>query len=162
MPQRRSVLRAALGVAGTGLVGLGATIDTLADDSGRSIDSSSTTARLESTGRAVEYVRNVEEVRGHFTSAMTLLEQDRREDARLHAGHGSDYFGAVPPPVRDDDPELATRLRARIKTVVERARSTSPGAFRQYVTGEVFPLLDQAVNTSSPMVFVERPASTCG
>ena len=147
MPQRRSVLRAALGVTGTALVGYGATTDTLANGSEEISRSSATPARIEATEPAVEYVRNVEEVRGHFVSAMTLLEQGRREDAVLHAGHGSDYFGAVLTPLRNDDPELATRLRARIKTVSERAQSASPSAFRQYVTGEVSPLLDQAVNT---------------
>lgn len=147
MPRRRSIIRAALGVTGTAAFGFGATTGGLADSLEKLSGSSATAARIEATEPAVEYVRNVEEVRGHFISAMTLLEQGRREDATLHAGHGSDYFGAVLTPLRDDDPELATRLRARIKTVAERVQSASPSAFRQYVTGEVFPLLEQAVNT---------------
>ena len=114
MPERRAFLGAVGGIAGVSLVGVEAARRTKtrtdADDHGSA----------ESAGMAVAYVRNVEEVRGHLVSATTLLERDRREDAALHAGHGADYFVAILPPVRDEDPTLATRLRARLDEVPER------------------------------------------
>jgi hypothetical protein len=98
----------------------------------------------------VAYVRNVEEVRGHLTSSATLLSNGRREDAALHAGHGSDYFAAVLPPVRDADPALASRLRGRLRAVRDRVETADAAAFEAFVTDEVFPLLDEAVETVVP------------
>jgi hypothetical protein len=139
MPERRAFLGAVGGIAGVSLVGFGAArrtgTSTDADDHGSA----------ESTETAVAYVRNVEEVRGHLVSATTLLERDRREDAALHAGHGADYFVAILPPVRDEDPTLATRLRARLNEVPERVESDDASAFDAFVTEEVYPLLDDAV-----------------
>ena len=139
MPERRAFLGAVGGIAGVSLVGFGAArwtgTSTDADDHGSA----------ESTGTAVAYVRNVEEVRGHLVSATTLLERGRRADAALHAGHGADYFAAVLPPVRDEAPGLATRLRARLNEVPERAESDDASAFDAIVTEEVYPLLDDAV-----------------
>jgi len=109
------------------------------------------------TDSNVAYVRNVEEARGHLVSAATLLDRDRREDAALHAGHGSDYFAAVLPPVRDADPELATRLRGRLRAVPERVESDDSDAFRAFLD-EVFPLLDEAVTTVVPAEAREPPA----
>jgi len=139
MPERRAFLGAVGGIAGASLVGFGAArrtgMSTDADDHGSA----------ESTETAVAYVRNVEEVRGHLVSATTLLERGRREDAALHAGHGADYFAAVLPPVRDEEPELATRLRARLNEVPERVALDDASAFDAFVTEEVYPLLDDAV-----------------
>ncbi len=136
MPARRTVLGAAGGLVGTALVGFGTARTTDTDTDGGSADS---------TDAAVEYVRNAEEVRGHLVSARTLLERGRREDAALHAGHGGDYVAAVLPPVRDEDPELATRLRARLNELPERVASDDAEAFDAFVTDEVSPLLDDAV-----------------
>ena len=139
MLERRAFLGAVGGIAGASLVGFGAArrtgTGTDTDDHGSA----------ESTETAVAYVRNVEEVRGHLVSATTLLERGRREDAALHAGHGADYFTAVLPPVRDEEPELATRLRARLNEVPERVASDDASAFDAFVTEEVGPLLDDAV-----------------
>jgi hypothetical protein len=98
----------------------------------------------------VAYVRNVEEVRGHLTSSATLLERGDQEGAALHAGHGSDYFAPVLPPVRDADPELATRLRGRLRAAGERVQSDSASEYERFVTEEVFPLLDEAVAAVVP------------
>lgn len=98
-------------------------------------------------GAAVDYVRNVEEVRGHLRSSATLLERGRQSGATLHAGHGADYFAAVLPPLRDQNPELATRLRARLNEVPGRVASEDAGAFESFLAEEVSPLLDRAVGT---------------
>ncbi|PSQ14645.1 hypothetical protein BRD02_08835 [Halobacteriales archaeon QS_8_69_73] len=137
MPKRRTLLGAAGGLVGTALVGFGAARTTETDDADD--------GAAEPAEAAVEYARNVEEVRGHLVSATTLLERGRRADAAFHAGHGGDYFAAVLPPVRDEDPELATRLRARLNEVPKRVESDDAGAFDAFVTGEVYPLLDEAV-----------------
>lgn len=99
---------------------------------------------------SVDYVRGVEEVRGHLTSAATLLDRGRQADAALHAGHGSDYFAVVLPPVRDADHELATRLRGRLRAVPERVATDDADAFRSFLDDEVFPLLNEAVTTVVP------------
>jgi len=98
----------------------------------------------------VEYVRNVEEVRGHLTSSVELKRRGRDDDAELHAGHGSDYFAAVLPSVRDADPELATRLRGRLRAVQDHAGADDAAAYESFVTDEVFPLLAEAVRTVVP------------
>jgi len=98
----------------------------------------------------VAYVRNVEEVRGHLTSSIELKRRERDDDAELHAGHGSDYFAAVLPPVRDADPELATRLRGRLRAVQDHASSDDASAYESFIDDEVFPLLDDAVTTVVP------------
>ncbi|MFB6202663.1 MAG: hypothetical protein ABEI98_11730 [Halorhabdus sp.] len=147
MSSRRTFLRTVGGIAGVGLVGLGTATDgqlTDASDDGGLV---AQTDRIAATGPAVEFVRNVEEVRGHLTSSMALLERGRREATALHAGHGTDYFGPILPHVCNRDPELATQLRARIKGVAARAESANADAFREYVTQQVFPLLDRAVET---------------
>lgn len=99
---------------------------------------------------AVTFVRNVEEVCGHLTSSAILLEQARREDAALHAGHGSDYFGPVLTPLRDVDPELATRLRGRLSSLKQAVRSMTPAEYRGHVEEELFPMLDEAVEAVVP------------
>jgi hypothetical protein len=106
----------------------------------------------------VVYVRNVEEVRGHLTSAATLLAEGRREDAVLHARHGSDYFTAVLPPVRDENPSLASRLRGRLGTVSDRIETADADGFERFVTREVLPLLDEAVETVVPEAVRETTA----
>ena len=98
----------------------------------------------------VAYVRNVEEVRGHLASAATLLAEGRRGDATLHASHGSDYVAAVLPPVRDENPPLASRLRGQLGAVTDRVETASPDEFEAFLTGEVLPLLDEAVATVVP------------
>jgi len=98
----------------------------------------------------VTYVRNAEEVRGHLASSVELLRRDRVEDARLHAGHATDYLGALMPPVRDEDPELATRLRARLRGLDRRVAAMTADGYAGYVDREVLPLVDRAVETVVP------------
>jgi hypothetical protein len=98
----------------------------------------------------VAYVRNVEEVRGHLNSSLALKERDRQDGAALHAGHGADYFVPVLTPVRDADPELASRLRAHLRAVQDRVESDDADAFGAFLDKEVFPLLDDAVETVVP------------
>jgi hypothetical protein len=104
----------------------------------------------DSMDAAVTYARNVEEVRGHLTSSVALLERGRRKDAALHAGHGSDYYGPVLTPLRDVEPDLATRLRGRISGLESRVRSLSAGEYASYVDEEVFPLLEEAMAAVVP------------
>jgi hypothetical protein len=98
----------------------------------------------------VAYVRNVEEVRGHLASSLELLRRGRQDGAALHAGHGSDYFAPVLTPVRDEDPELATRLRAELRAVKDRVTSGDADAFATFLDEQVFPLLEDAVSTVVP------------
>ena len=130
-------LGAAAGIAGTALVGFGAT----SRSDGESHDHSGTAAP---SGEAVECVRNVEEVRGHLTSSATLLKRGRMDGAALHTGHGSDYFAAVLPAVRNENAELATRLRAAERSARTR-RERRRGGLRSLHYREVYPLLDEAV-----------------
>ncbi|WP_435184669.1 hypothetical protein [Halobellus sp. EA9] len=146
MPRRRTIVRAAGCLAGTALFGIGAAASTQRDNT-EAVDATTAIAQLEAISPAVEYVRNVEEVRGHLASSANLLEQGRRKDAALHAGHPSDYFGAILPPVRDTDPELATQLRAVLKTPANRVQSMAASAYRQYLNEEVLPMLSRAVET---------------
>jgi hypothetical protein len=95
----------------------------------------------------VEYARNAEEVKGHLTSSAALLARGRTEDAALHAGHATDYFAALLTPLRDANHDLATRLRGQLKEPGERVRSMGAESYRQYLTGEVFPMVDRAVET---------------
>lgn len=146
MVNRRNVLRLS-GLAATAtLGGLGATAAADRDGGGHGHSHGSSGA----AESHVEYVRNVEEVRGHLTSSMELKRRERGEDAELHAGHGSDYFAAVLPPVRDADPELASRLRGRLRAVQDHVRSDDPAAYESFVTDDVFPLLEDAVTAVVP------------
>lgn len=147
MPRRRAVLQAAGGIVGTGLIGLGSAVSTRPDSKNGAVTTERPAVQIDSMGTAVEYVRNVEEVWGHLTSSASLLEQGRREDAALHAGHPSDYFAAILPPLRDTNPELATRVRAMLKTPAQRVRSAAANDYRRYLNEEVFPMLDRAVET---------------
>lgn len=99
----------------------------------------------DSIATAVTFVRNVEEVRGHLASSASLLEQDRQDDGLLHAGHGSDYYGPVLTPLRDEDPELATELRGHLSGLEGSARSMSASEFESYIDSQVSPLLTDAV-----------------
>jgi hypothetical protein len=98
----------------------------------------------------VAFTRNVEEIKGHLTSSVSLLEQERTEDAALHAGHASDYFGPVLTPLRDVDPQLSTQLRGRLSGLEAKVRSLDLEGYETYVNEEVFPLLDQAVTAVVP------------
>lgn len=109
-----------------------------------------TASVIEELDAAVTFVRNVEEVRGHLTSSVSLLENERPEDAALHAGHASDYFGPVLPEVRDVDPELATELRGHLSGLEGQVRSSDADEYEAYVTDEVFPLLESAVEAVVP------------
>lgn len=99
----------------------------------------------DSVQASVTFVRNVEEVRGHLTSSVALLNEDRPEDAALHAGHGSDYYAPVLTPLRDEDPELATDLRGHLTGLDEEVESSTASEYETYVNDEVFPLLTDAV-----------------
>lgn len=98
----------------------------------------------------VAFARNVEEIKGHLTSSVTLLERDRSEDAALHAGHATDYFGPVLTPLRDVNPQLATQLRGRLSGIEAKVRSLDVDEYETYVNEELFALLDQAVNAVVP------------
>ncbi|MFB6168494.1 MAG: hypothetical protein ABEJ43_06565 [Haloferacaceae archaeon] len=145
MPRRRTVLGAAGGIVGTTLLGLGAAARTRSDEPTEAVGAETAAVEFESVESAVAYVRTVEEVRGHLVSSATLLEQGRREDAAVHAGHPPDYFAAILTPLRDADPELATRTRAALKRPARRVQSMSASGYREYLTDQVFPLLDRAV-----------------
>lgn len=99
----------------------------------------------DSVQESVTFVRNVEEVRGHLTSSVALLNDDRPEDAALHAGHGSDYYAPVLTPLRDEDPELATDLRGHISGLQSEIESRTISEYETYINDEVFPLLTDAV-----------------
>jgi len=143
---RRTMLRVSGLAATAALGGFGLTAAASEDGDGHGHSHGSSGA----VSSHVEYVRNVEEVRGHLTSSMELKRRERDADAQLHAGHGSDYFAAVLPPVRDADPELATRLRGRLRAVQDHAGSDDAAAYESFITGEVFPLLEDAVTTVVP------------
>ncbi|MFB6256642.1 MAG: hypothetical protein ABEH58_07975, partial [Haloplanus sp.] len=147
MSKRRTFLQTVGGLAGVGLIGLGSATETQLDDVGGDADTVAQMDRIGAMEPAVEYVRNVEEVRGHLASSATLLEQGRREDAALHAGHPADYFGTILTPLRDADPGLATRARAVLKTPAQRIQSMSAGNYRQYLNDQVLPILDRVVET---------------
>jgi len=144
MPDRRSVI-GGLGVLGATVVG-GASAAVVSDDSGEEHDHGSSGV----ADSSVAYVRNVEEVRGHLASSAALLARDRRADAALHADHGSDYFAAVLPPVRNRDPALAGRLRGRLRAVSDRVETADADEFSSFIEDEIFPLLDEAVAAVVP------------
>jgi hypothetical protein len=153
---RRKLLLGGAGVIATGLAGYG-----VSAGGGESAPAERAAIGRDSTIRPhgevpgtadghVEYVRNVEEVKGHLTSSADLLAADRPEDAALHAGHASDYFETVLTPLRDADHGLATRLRGHLKEPAERVESTDAESYREYLTGELFPVLDRAVEAVVP------------
>ncbi len=139
--QRRQLLGSIGGLA-LGAVATGSSVSSVAAHGG-----SSASGSVDSRGGAVAYVRNVEEVHGHLTSSVNLLERGRQSDAALHAGHPTDYFSAILPPLRDEDPALATELRGAMKTPASRVESDSASAYRQHINNEIRPLLDSAVET---------------
>lgn len=143
MFDRRTVLGGIGALATTAVAGFGGA--SAAGQSGGAAASD-----IDGMDEAVTFVRNVEEVRGHLTSSATLLEQDRPEDAALHASHGSDYFSPVLPEVRDVDPELATELRGHLSGLQGQVRSMSAAEYDTYVTDEVFPILATAVEAVVP------------
>ncbi len=53
-------------------------------------------------------------------------------------------------PLRDEDPELASRLRGRLRAVQDRVGSDDADAFGTFLDSEVFPLLDDAVAAVVP------------
>ena len=112
--QRRQLFGSIGGLA-LGAVAAGSSVSSVAAHGG-----SSASGSVDSRGGAVAYVRNVEEVHGHLTSSANLLERGRQSDAALHAGHPTDYFAAILPPLRDEDPALATELRGAMKTPASR------------------------------------------
>lgn len=143
---RRRLLKLGGFAAATTLGGLGVTAAASENGEGHGHSHGSSGA----VSSHVEYVRNVEEVRGHLTSSMELKRRERDEDAELHAGHGSDYFAAVLPSVRDANPELATRLRGRLRAVQDHVSTDDAAAYESFITNEVFPLLDEAVTIVVP------------
>lgn len=163
MSSRRSIIRAAGLFATAGLAGCSASEDGDSTASSATPTDSPTPTDVESSesggsnaggsdrsderDEAVEYVRNVEEMKGHFHSSVVLLGRGREDDAELHAGHGPDYFETVLTPLRNENPALTTRLRGRVVNLVDRVRSMDPDAYERHVTEDVLPLLDRAVET---------------
>jgi len=142
MPRRRDVIGLLGATAGAAAVGLGAAVSGTSGDDGDDHDHGGGSGGGDS---AVAYVRNVEEVRGHLTSSVELLDRGREDDAALHASHGPDYFAPVLTPVRDEEPALATRLRGLLRSASERISTSDAEEYEQFVTEDVFPLLDDAV-----------------
>jgi len=149
---RRSLL-----VGGAGLLAAGLTVSGVAAESNDGTASVEAGSSVVPNGEApdpgegdVEYVRNAEEVKGHLRSSADLLARGRSEDASLHAGHATDYFAALLTPLRDEDHELATRLRGELREPSERVGSMEAEAYRAYVTEEIFPTLDRAVEAVVP------------
>jgi len=139
--QRRQLLGSIGGVA-LGAVAAGGSVSSVAAHGG-----SSATGSVDNRSGAVAYVRNVEEVHGHLTSSANLFDRGRQSDAALHAGHPTDYFATILPPLRNEDPALATELRGAMKTPATRVESDSASAYRQHIDDEIRPLLDSAVET---------------
>lgn len=103
---------------------------------------------------ALAYARCVEEIRGHLHSSAALAGFGD-EDATLHAGHASDYVMSVLPPVQASNPDLASRLLERLLAADKRVASLSASEYEQFVTGDVFPLLEQAVSVAVPDEYTE-------
>lgn len=148
---RRTLLGSGAVTVGAGLAGIAAAAGggTGTDRGPPGSDGTTTTPAKSGDGdrsldAAVAFARNVEEVRGHLASSVTLLETGRREEASLHASHGPDYYGPILPAVRDVDPGLATRLRARLAALEPRVRSASAADYADYVDDAVRPLLAEA------------------
>ncbi|MFB6280649.1 MAG: hypothetical protein ABEH40_01350 [Haloferacaceae archaeon] len=154
MPNGRDVLGSVGVAAAAALVGRGGIDAASATNDGgsgvRPTHESGGTGPIGSVEEAVAYVRNVEEVRGHLASSATLLERGRREDAAVHAKHPTDYFGAILPRLRDVDPDLATRLRARLRAPGQRIGTAEASAYRTYIDEQVLPALDRAVEAVVP------------
>ena len=68
-------------------------------------------------------------------------------DAALPPACGTPRAATAPPPLRDEDPTLATELRGAMKTPATRVESDSASAYRQHINDEIRPLLDSAVET---------------
>jgi hypothetical protein len=160
MPQRRDILGSVGTVATVGLASYLGVDNVRSHDGGdatvRATDDAGERARqldgspLDSMGDAVTFARNVEEVRGHLTSSATLLEREDLSGADLHAGHGSDYFAPVLTPLRDVDPDLATRLRGRISSLPDRLASMDADEYRTHLDEDVYPLLTEAMAAVVP------------
>jgi hypothetical protein len=160
MARRRDILGSVGTVATVGLAGYFGVEEVQSRGGGDAAvpatDDTAGTARqlddspLDSMADAVTFARNVEEVRGHLTSSATLLEREDVSGADLHAGHGSDYFAPVLTPLRDVDPDLATRLRGRISSLPDRLSSMDAEEYRNHLDENVYPLLTGAMAAVVP------------
>lgn len=93
----------------------------------------------------VEFVRNVEEVKGHLNASLTLAREGDQEGASLHANHPpDDYVGVIVPEVEKEDSELATEIESTLEEAPEMAEGNTD-EYADYIRNEVNPLLDEAV-----------------
>jgi len=98
----------------------------------------------------VDYVRNVEEVKGHLNASLTLSRMDDSDGASLHANHPpDDYLGVILPPVEDENPELAEEIESTLNEAPEAAEGDAD-EYADYISNDVHPLLNDAVETVVP------------
>ena len=93
----------------------------------------------------VEFVRNVEEVKGHLDASLTLAREGDREGASLHANHPpDDYIGVIVPEVEEEDTELASEIESTLNEAPEMSEGDAD-EYADYIQNDVHPLLNQAV-----------------
>ncbi|GGN09911.1 twin-arginine translocation signal domain-containing protein [Halarchaeum nitratireducens] len=105
-------------------------------------------ASVEGREDALDYARNVEEVKGHLLAASELKQLGDSSGTAFHARHAPDYAMTVLPPLYASDPGLAGDVLTRMTSALERGHSLGADAFDDYATGETFDLLDDAMETA--------------
>ena len=106
----------------------------------------------------VDYVRNVEEVKGHLNASLRLSEMEDTDGASLHANHPpDDYLGVILPPVEEENTELAEEIEETLNRAPDMAEE-SPDEYAEYIRNDVHPVLDEAVETVVPEQDRNSPA----
>jgi iron complex transport system substrate-binding protein len=107
-------------------------------------------ATVDDEVEAVDFMRNAEEVKGHLESSIRLKRQDDSDGSSLHAGHPTDYVGALGPATYHASPETWESTSEVMYTVGDRVHEDTAEEYESYVRDEVFPAIDSSVDTAVP------------
>jgi len=107
-------------------------------------------ATVDDEVEAVRFMRNSEEVKGHLESSIRLKRQEDNDGSSLHAGHPTDYVGALGPATYHASPETWESTSEAMYTVGERVGEDSVEEYESYARDEVFPAIESSVDVAVP------------
>ncbi|MDY6779948.1 MAG: PGF-CTERM sorting domain-containing protein [Halobacteria archaeon] len=99
----------------------------------------------------VEFMRNVEEIRGHLHASLHFSEQGNTDEAVKHAKHAPQgYWNVIGPSVKSANSTFSNTLKLRLAELPDTAANASYSEYKSYVNNKVRPLLGQAVQEVVP------------
>lgn len=111
--------------------------------------SQSAEGQITNQSRAVTFVKNVEEMKGHLAVSVQWKQRGNDTEAIRHSNHPvGNYWNLIGPAVTAADSEFASALETTLSDLPSKAESMNASEYSTYVNETIVPKLDETVETT--------------